>query len=198
MASKRRWPGSVVKVGGSLFDLPDLGPRLRKWLAERPAGEVLLIPGGGPVADVIREYDRRHALGEERAHWLALAALALNARFLACLLPGAIVIPHVDALVTDRLQGRIAILDPDAFAHADEGQPGCLPHRWTVTSDSFAARAAQLAGAEELILLKSVSLPAGIDWAEAVERRLVDAYFPMAAGSCLPVRFVNFRHEPTV
>ncbi len=196
MDHERRWPTAVVKVGGSLFDLPDLGPRLLKWLAEQGTGTVLLVPGGGPAADVVRQYDRLHGLGEEQAHWLALGALALNARFLASLLPGAIVLPHVQPGGTDPFQGTIPILDPYTFAQADEGQPGCLPHSWAVTSDSFAARAARLAGARELILLKSVSLPVGIAWTEAAQRGLVDNHFPKAVGAGLAVRFINFRHGP--
>jgi aspartokinase-like uncharacterized kinase len=195
MDGKKCWPAAVVKVGGSLFDLPDLGPRLLTWLAEHAAGEVLLVPGGGPVADVVREYDRLHALGEERAHWLALSALAFNARFLASLLPGAVILPHVQPAAANQLQGQTPILDPYVFARSDEGQRGCLPHCWTVTSDSLAARAAQVSGVGELILLKSVSLPAGVDWTEAAKRGFVDAYFPKAAEG-LAVRFINFRHWP--
>jgi aspartokinase-like uncharacterized kinase len=194
MDSNRCGPAAVIKVGGSLFDLPDLGPRLRNWLAERPSGEVILVPGGGPAADVVRQYDRLHTLGEERAHWLALSALTLNAHFLASLLPCAVIVPDAQALATEWLQGKIPILDPYAFAHADEGQLGCLPHCWTVTSDSLAARVARVAEAGELILLKSVSLPAGMDWTEAGKRGLVDAYFAEAAGRSQSVRFINFRH----
>lgn len=50
----------VVKVGGSLFDLPDLGPRLRAWLKTLRTADVLLVPGGGPTADVVRSLDRAH------------------------------------------------------------------------------------------------------------------------------------------
>jgi aspartokinase-like uncharacterized kinase len=187
---------TVVKVGGSLFDLPGLGPRLQKWLAQHADGEILLVPGGGSLAEVIREYDRLHALGEERAHWLALSALAVNARFLASLLPAAVVIPDVQRLAAGLLPGGIPILDPCAFARADEGRPGPLPHCWTVTSDSLAARAARRAGAKRLILLKSVSLPAGTGWTEAAQRGLVDAYFPGAIGGLPAVEFINFRDWP--
>jgi aspartokinase-like uncharacterized kinase len=194
-------PGPVVvKVGGSLFDLPDLGPRLRHWLTQQPGGRVLLIPGGGPAADLIRQFDELHRLGEEEAHWLAVSALTLTARFLAALLSSplspAIVVAQAQACAGERLQGRILVLDPYAFAYADEGQPGCLPHSWNVTSDSIAARVARVVGASELILLKSVSLPAGIDWTESGKRGLVDGYFAEAVGNSLPIRFVNFRVLP--
>ena len=59
--------GVVVKLGGSLYDATDLGPRLRAWLDARPERRVVLVPGGGPMADVVRDLDTRHHLGEESA-----------------------------------------------------------------------------------------------------------------------------------
>ena len=79
----------VVKVGGSLYDLPDLGRRLRRFLASLDTDNRLIVPGGGPTADVIRAFDHDHRLGPQTSHWLALRACALNAHFLALLLPGA-------------------------------------------------------------------------------------------------------------
>jgi aspartokinase-like uncharacterized kinase len=183
----------VVKVGGSLFDLPDLGPRLRAWLAGLGAAEVLLVPGGGPTADVVRDLDRRHGLGEETSHWLALRALTVNAHFLQALLPGAVVVPQ------PRGGGALAVLDPYAFACADEGRPGCLPHCWRVTSDSVAARAAVVGQARRLVLLKSATIPHGTAWAEAGQCGLVDGWFARVLGQAsepLTVFAVNFRDQP--
>ncbi|AMV29046.1 hypothetical protein VT84_31920 [Gemmata sp. SH-PL17] len=72
----------VVKVGGSLFDSPALGPALRTFIESLKPADVLLVPGGGPVADAVRELDRTHKLGEEAAHWLALQALSVTKAFL--------------------------------------------------------------------------------------------------------------------
>lgn len=185
----------VVKVGGSLYDLPDLGPRLRSWLAAagpRP----LLVPGGGPTADVIRSFDTSHRLGEEASHWLALRALALNAHFLAALVPGAAVVERLEDCPAVWQRGGIAVLDAHAFALADEQRPGRLPHRWDVTSDSLAARVASVAGAPQLVLLKSVSIPDGVAWSEAAQRGLVDPYFAQALAerrSLFGVTAVNLR-----
>src|SRR5262245_39135000 len=82
----------VVKVGGSLFDLPDLGPRLLRWLADLGEPHVLLVAGGGALVDAIRTVDRVQRLGEEKSHWLALRAMTLNGYVLADLLPGAQVV----------------------------------------------------------------------------------------------------------
>src|SRR5260370_42090696 len=108
---------TVVKVGGSLYDLADLQSRLRAWLAERVGERVLLVPGGGATADAVREFDNRHGLGEEKAHWLALRALALNASFLLSLLPEAEIVDH-----PCRACAAVSILDPFAFAKLDERQ----------------------------------------------------------------------------
>ena len=160
---------AVVKVGGSLYDLPDLGQRLKTWLRQAPSRNVLLVPGGGPTADVVRNFDRIHELGEERAHWLALGALQLNAHFLTWLLPSAPVIDH-----PEQAAGGTAILNAFQFLSREKAacRKGRLPHCWAVTSDSIAARAAVVAGADHLVLLKSVTIPEGISWEEAARARI--------------------------
>jgi aspartokinase-like uncharacterized kinase len=176
----------VVKVGGSLFDLPDLGPRLRAFLASLPDSDRLVVPGGGAAADAVRALDRTHDLGPEVSHWLALRACALAAHFLSALLPGA---PVVAAPCAGR---GLAVLDALAFAQADDS----LPHSWDTTSDAVAARAAAVAGGE-LVLLKSVTVPAGWTWHEAAQAGLVDPVLPgIVDRAGLRVRAVNLREWP--
>jgi aspartokinase-like uncharacterized kinase len=185
---------TVVKVGGSLFDLPDLGPMLRRWLAQDAPPRVLLVPGGGPTADVIRAFDERFRLGEEAAHWLALRALTVNAHLLAELV-GGVVVGGWEGCPTVWGEQRVPVLDGFAFAATDEARPDHLPHSWAVTSDSLAARAAVVGGAGRLILLKSVAVPEGVDWFEAARRGWVDDCFPtvLRQGRGLRVTAVAFR-----
>src|SRR5262249_35818726 len=110
----------VVKVGGSLYDLPDLGFRLKSFLDGLNTLDRVLVPGGGRSADVVRAWDQHHDLGEEASHWLALRALTFNAHFLASLLPEATVIQHLDERHGLAASGRIPILDMYAWALADE------------------------------------------------------------------------------
>jgi len=181
----------VVKVGGSLYDVPRLGQRLSDWLERLAAQRVLLVPGGGVTADAIRSFDRWQGLGEEKAHWLALRSLTLNAHLLASLLPNASVVQHL----ADCSWGQTPILDAHAFCLQDEGQPGALPHRWEVTSDAIAARVATVLGGR-LVLLKSTALPAGLSWEEAGRRGLVDACFAeVVRQHALAVEVVDLRQE---
>ena len=184
---------TVVKVGGSLFDIRGLGTHLHRWLGTFDAAPYLLIPGGGAAADAIRAFDSRHQLGEEKSHWLALHALTLNAYFLAGLVPGGDVTDDWRNCREARSPGHVPVLNCFPFALADEGQPGCLPHSWEVTSDSVAARVAVVAGAEALVLLKSVDIPDGVGWEEAGKIGWVDPYFARAVSPGLAVRTVNFR-----
>ncbi len=183
----------VVKVGGSLYDVPDLGARLRHWLhSQPPSKRVLLVPGGGSVVDAIRHLDRDQGLGEEISHWLALRALSVNAHFLAALMPSTRVVEDVGAW-----QGSdTAILDVHAFALADEKREDRLPHAWTVTSDSLAARVAVVHRAETLVLLKSTTISADGAWDEAARLGWVDEHFAEVlrhAPADLEVRSVNWR-----
>src|ERR1700722_2168263 len=186
-------PIVVVKVGGSLYDWPPLGARLQQYLATIRGRSVVLVPGGGPFANVIRSLDQAHQLGEEPAHWLALHSLNLAARFLEQLLPGAKVIEGLLAARNFWMVDHVSILDTFRFARSDESRLNHLPHSWSATSDSFAARVAIVAGAERLILLKSTP-PTGQDWDAAARSGVVDALFPSTiAEATFPVEVVNLR-----
>ena len=185
-------PLTVLKVGGSLFDLPDLRARLQRYLDEQTGGRLLLVPGGGPTAQLVRGFDACHGLGEETAHWLALRALTWNAHFLAGLVPAARIVDHPRDTV-----GCVSVLDAFAFFSRDEHEhPECrLPHTWAVTSDALAARAAVVGGAARLVLLKSVTIPREMAWTEAGRLGFIDVVFAgvVRTTPALVVEAVNFR-----
>jgi 5-(aminomethyl)-3-furanmethanol phosphate kinase len=166
----------VVKVGGSLFNHPRLGAGLRAYLDSLAPSEVVLIPGGGVIAEAVRGLDRVHELGKEASHWLAIGAMDLMGNVLRALVPG------------------VRVLDCLAFAREDEARSGALPHSWDVTSDSIAARASEVLGAERLVLLKSVDVPDATSWDECVRHGWVDAHFPrVVERAAFAVEVVNFR-----
>lgn len=180
----------VVKVGGSLFDHPSLGPGLREWVRSHYPETVVLVPGGGAFADAVRALDRVHRLGEEAAHWLAVAAMWTPMAFLRELLPGAVYLAH-PAEEAFHTPDTVRILDADMFCRFH-----ChVPRRWDVTSDSIAAYAA-VVGKARLVLLKSVDLPPDTPWEEAAARGWVDPHFPSVVSTYgLTVEAVNFRRR---
>ena len=183
--------GPVVKVGGSLFEQPNLAGKLRSWLAlQRPAPAVL-IAGGGPWAAAVRAADHRFQLGEETAHWLAISAMRVTAQLLSGLLPEL----HVTSDIAQVRQSPdcVWLLDVEHFLrYVEPTVAGTrLPHSWHVTSDSIAARVAVALGSTNLILLKSALPPAGTSVQRAAEIGYVDRFLPVAAGPVAQVRCVD-------
>jgi aspartokinase-like uncharacterized kinase len=125
----------VVKVGGSLFPVAGtIIPVLRE--SRRP---LLLVPGGGPFARVVRSLQ----LPDEPAHWMAILAMDQFGWYLAA---GGV--PVTQELSLPR---RTEILLPSRVLR--ECDP--LPHTWDVTSDTIAAWIAFELGLD-LLILKSV------------------------------------------
>jgi aspartokinase-like uncharacterized kinase len=193
MVSANRSTATVVKVGGSLYDLPDLRLRLRDWIRAANIRKIVLVPGGGSTVDAVRRLDEIHKLGEERAHWLALRALGTNAQFLACLLRGGEVIRDHAELPALWRRNTIPVLDIEAFAQNDDQGADALPHCWSVTSDSLSARVAHVIEAGRLVLLKSIDVPEQMTWEEAARHGWVDPHFSRAAKGNFAVQVVNLR-----
>lgn len=188
----------VVKVGGSLYEWTGLSGALKSFLDQLlhddAVTQLILVPGGGPLADAVRQLDRIHGLGEEASHWLALQVLSVGAAMLGQLLHRPI-IEHPCEVSAASQNANCCVIDPYRFAIRDESLDDHLPHTWAATSDAFAARIAEVAGADELVLLKSTQ-PRGESPEAWVENSFVDVWFPEIARRCdLRVRAVNLRHH---
>ncbi len=188
----------VVKVGGSLLNWPPLPSILQSWLADQPPAINVLLAGGGAFTNFIRQADRNFTLGEETSHWLCIDTLRVSARLLSSLLPDArLMISYQELLLTTKSASPATIVfDPHEFLINHESHlPGNpLPHNWTVTSDSIAARLAHLLPAHELVLLKSTN-PPDASLASLAAAGYIDSHLPTIASDCVPLRCVNLRHH---
>lgn len=178
-------PLRIVKVGGSLFDLKDLPERLAATLAEpgdHQACSHLLITGGGALADGVRRYDAVFPLSAAESHDVAVETMFLMARLLAAATGWPIVSSVAEAEEVRTGHGT-AILDVrPILASVEPAAKGLrLRRSWDVTSDSIAARFAKLLNANELWLLKSVSVDPADGAARLVEAGIVDQAFPRYA-----------------
>jgi aspartokinase-like uncharacterized kinase len=184
----------IVKLGGSLLDLSDLVPRLRRWWESQTPMATAIIVGGGKLVDEVRDAFARHELNEEAAHWKSIERMGLNASLFAQRMPEAMLVHHWEQLRS--ADARPRIFDVEHFLRVQEPQePGVkLPYSWDATSDSIAARVAQVLAAAELVLLKSCPAPPGAPLEELSSIGYVDRHFPQAAAG-LTVRFVDLREE---
>lgn len=188
-------PIVILKLGGSLLDLPDLSERMVDLLARHPGVRPLFIAGGGAAADVVREWDRTFSLGESAGHALALQAMHLTASLLERILPRSRVIATVSDAMTSWAGGEWPILDVAAWLNASESHRDGLPESWAVTSDSLSAWVATQWRADALWLLKSVDLPAGLSVSAASDQGLVDPFFPQIASGVVRISWCNLRWE---
>lgn len=190
----------IVKVGGSLYDLRDLGTRLAAVCRLLTNAVPVLFPGGGPTADLVRGWHQLFVLSEDTSHELAIHSLRLNAQLLAKIVPGAR--PAYDEIMVaaHHQKGRLSILDPwhRLFEFEQKFPDEAPPHHWDVTSDSLAAWVTIHWPATELLLLKSVPCPESTV-TEAALAGLVDPYFPGLAGRIPRINWCCLRDEqPTI
>lgn len=184
----------VVKVGGSLFQWSGLPAALNRWIAAEAPKRIVLIAGGGPFAELIRSADRQFELGEEPSHEICVELLAGTARLLAAILPTAARTDQWDELNGELTNQRLIVFDPVRFLQTIEPKHrDPLPRNWTATTDSIAARIADLMSADELVLLKSASAPANHDFEQLAKSGYVDEAFPHFGAKPPGVRFVNLR-----
>ena len=111
---------------------------------------VVVVPGGGPFADVVRELDRRTGLSADTAHWMAIQAMDQYAQLLAEHIDGAELVDESGAVARALAAGRVAVLAPSRWLRAADP----LPHSWDATSDSVAAFVAGALDASRLVLVK--------------------------------------------
>lgn len=161
-AGASRPPGiTVIKIGGGLSLMP--GALDRTCAAVTQAAQhhrVLILPGGGPFADAVREFDRSVGLSSDAAHWMAILAMDQFAHVLAARLAGVPLVDEPGAISQALERGGAAVLAPFRWMRSAD----VLPHSWEVTSDSVAAFVAGALDATRLILIKPASdLPDPVD-----------------------------------
>ncbi len=160
---------TVVKLGGGvLVSAEILEGVLSVVVVAAQSQSLLIVPGGGPFADAVRDVDRRLGLSDAAAHWMAVLAMDQHGHLIADRLPNARLVTEPRQITGAIAARQIPVLAP--FRWLVDADP--LPHSWEVTSDSIAAWVAGRVGARRLVLVKPRS----------VERSStpVDPYFPHA------------------
>jgi len=180
---------AVVKLGGSVVR----SSQLNAWLdaiadVESP---LIVVPGGGALADEVRTCQRNLGFGDGAAHRMALLAMDQLAWAVAGMRPG-FDVGTTEAELRDILaRGRVAVWAPHGLIAGRTD----LEATWRLTSDSLALWLAGRFGAEACYLIKSVGSVAASHaprTAQALSREgIVDEAFP-AMIAATRVRTVMF------
>ena len=247
--STPRWPRvtGVIKLGGSLFERDDWPVRLLTWLAAHGLSSVslpprrqwvegdmtqthdpqfwLLVAGGGPWVDTLRQWDGRQSLGDEACHRWCAQLLTITADVAArrlsmaadafpaigpdkaiSVMPGVVSVAElvtppsgssIRAAFNRNSPALLGVIDAGAYLEiASRRGRRRLPRDWTVSSDSLAAHLASRLRAKTLVLAKSCSLPSlAMTRTQAAQTGLVDSFFPQAAPRQISVQWLNLRAQ---
>jgi aspartokinase-like uncharacterized kinase len=161
----------VVKIGGSLAEtgrMQSIVPLIAT--AHVP---VVVVPGGGPFADSIRALQPVMKFDDALAHRLAMLAMHQMAEMITAQQERLRIVETLDE-ISDALHcGKVPVWAPLAMIANDD----LVSAGWDATSDSLAARLAELLGAR-LLLLKSVNVAKTADLEELAHQGVVDALIP--------------------
>lgn len=163
----------VVKLGGSVVR----SGQLLSWLdviADAPS-PVVIVPGGGALADEVRTCQRDLGFGDAAAHRMALLAMDQLAWAVSGLRTGFEVGTAEEDLRAIVTRGHRAVWAPyNSIAESAE-----LEESWRLTSDSLAVWLAGKLGAHACYLIKSVDVARAGQAAGALARDgVVDEAFP--------------------
>lgn len=178
----------IIKMGGSLVynegghALRALGSILKNFSATHP---LIIVPGGGPFADSVRDYGERLNLSDPTCHFMALLAMDQFAYVLQSFIPGSRLTTLADPVSFHQSSFPSSPQILLCSHYISLVPPEDLPQSWNVTSDSIAAYLAKRLDASLLVLLKSVDID------PEVKEPDVDAYFHEALSPNLPVWFLN-------
>lgn len=149
----------VVKIGGNLGREAALAQRLEPLRALRRENRVLLVPGGGVFADLVRAESARHGIAESAGHWMGVLAMEQYGHLLVDLLDDAALVRDAQEVAAALHRGALPVLAPYRWLRAEDP----LPHAWAITSDSIAAWVAGRLGARRLILVKRSEVETEVD-----------------------------------
>jgi len=143
----------VVKIGGSLAeDSESLIALCEELGALAKSYRMLVVPGGGKFADVVREFYRNFGLSDTVAHKMAILSMDQFGLFLSSITPNSQTTYFLEKAEGLSSTGILPIILPSNLMF----QKDPLKPSWDVTSDSIAVYIASLLLAKKLILVTDV------------------------------------------
>ena len=132
---------------------------------------ILVVPGGGVFADLVRDYDEKFKLSPEVSHKMAVLAMDQVGFMISRFFKNYVFIDDLDDLNKFKNPNKVKIFIPSGFLF--ELPESELEHSWDVTSDSISAYVADKINAGKLILLKDVDGIYGSDPKKNKDAKLI-------------------------
>ncbi len=144
---------AVIKVGGSLAEDP-ISLRILCYELSKLAKRyrILIVPGGGKLADVVREFDGKFVLSSNTSHKMAILCMDQFGLLISEITPNSRATYSLSEAKVFSKSGALPIFLPSKLMFREDP----LEHSWDVTSDSIAAYIALKIRAKRLILVTDV------------------------------------------
>jgi aspartokinase-like uncharacterized kinase len=144
---------AVIKIGGSLGEDPERLRALCAKLSEfAKKYSIVVVPGGGRFADVVRDFDKRFTLSSEISHRMAVLGMDQFGLLLSQIIPNSC----ATYLLNDAKQfseiGVVPVFLPSRLMFKEDP----LENSWNVTSDSISVYVASRLHAAKVLLITDV------------------------------------------
>ncbi|MFW9946130.1 MAG: hypothetical protein ACFFDX_04805 [Candidatus Odinarchaeota archaeon] len=145
---------AIFKISGKILDnskhLINTIAQLTQLYEDNILQKIILIPGGGTLANFVRNLYLEFKIDDELAHWIAIYSMNFNGLELQLKFPHLEIIEDFEFLKNEK---RIfSIFLPYKYLRLIDP----LPHSWDVTSDSISLYCAHKLGLNECFLIKDV------------------------------------------
>ena len=144
---------TVVKVGGSLALYPEKLRALCAKLSEiSTKHKLIVVPGGGEFADLVRDLDKRFNLSNEASHRMAILGMDQYGFLLSDLMPCSCVVNQLENVQKVLDLGKLPVFLSSNLLLSEDP----LQNSWDVTSDSIAVYIAGQLNISKVLLVTDV------------------------------------------
>jgi aspartokinase-like uncharacterized kinase len=145
---------AIFKIGGKILDnskhLINTIAQLTQLYEDNIIQKIIIIPGGGTIANFVRNIYLEFKINDDLAHWIAIYSMNFNGLELKRKFPHLEIVKDFEHLKSEK---RIfSIFLPYKYLRLIDP----LPHSWDVTSDSITLYCTYKLGVNECFLIKDV------------------------------------------
>ena len=143
----------LIKIGGSLtYSAKHLLDSLKSFCNENTGKyKIIIVPGGGEFANVVRDLNQKTELNDDASHKLATLCTDLTGIYFSEISNIRTVDNLYDAKSILKKEDIVILLPSKIVLSNDE-----LPHSWDITSDSIAVYIAKLLNLSNVIIATDV------------------------------------------
>ncbi|MFX1573128.1 MAG: hypothetical protein ACFFB0_10300 [Promethearchaeota archaeon] len=147
-------PSAIFKIGGKILDnsknLINTIAQLTQLYEDGIINKIILIPGGGTIANFVRSIYKEFHFDADLAHWIGIYSMEYNGLEVKRKFPHLQIYQDYKNLRKERK--LISVFLPYKYLKRKDE----LPHIWDVTSDSITLYLAKKLGLSECFLIKDV------------------------------------------